>query len=71
MVPVYTADPSWCSITYSYTVSAAQGDSIVTFDQTALRFTFYEPSNLGLSGPSQTDYTVTVIGTSGNVTPIN
>ena len=25
-VPVYTADPSWCAITYTYTITNSAGD---------------------------------------------
>ena len=67
MVPAYSADPSWCSITYTYTISAIEGDAIVTLDAVTPKFTFFEPSNLALSGQTQTDYTVTLIGTSGNI----
>ena len=67
----YTADPAWCDISYSYSISTAQGDAAVTFDANTQKFTFFEPSNLSLSGASQTDYTVTVIGTTGNVSPVS
>ena len=28
-VPVYTSDPSWCEITYSYTITDFAGDAAV------------------------------------------
>ena len=70
-IPAYTADPLWCSITYTYTISAIEGDAIVTLDEATPKFTFFEPNNLALSGKTQTDYTVTVIGTVGNLTPVS
>ena len=48
----YTADPAWCDISYSYSISTVEGDVAVTFDANTLKFTFFEPSNLNLSGVS-------------------
>ena len=70
LVPLFTVDPSWCSITYSHTVTAVEGDSAVTFDALTPEFTFFYNTDTSISGPDFKDYTVSVIGTSGIVTPI-
>ena len=67
VVPACTVEPSWCSITYSYEITSIAGDSALTFDASTRTFTFSEDSDITLSGPTFTDYTVKVFGTSGNV----
>lgn len=65
----YTADPAWCAIVYTYTISAITDDSVVAFnDDPAIReFSFLYDSNLDLCGATSTAYTITVTGTSGNI----
>ena len=64
----FTADPSWCATSYSYSVTQASGDDATAFNDAALTFTFFEPTNnLDLSGSSFKDYVITVVGTSGDV----
>ena len=70
MVPTYTPEPSWCPITYSYQITSVDGDSALTFDAISRTFTFFQDSDLSLSGSDFKDYTVTVIGTAGAVTPV-
>ena len=71
IVPLFTVDPSWCQITYTYTVTSVEGDSVVTFDAVTPEFTFFYDTDILLSGPDFKDYTVSVIGTSGIVTSIS
>ena len=35
-VPVYTADPAWCSIRYTYTITDVSGDAVLTFNDDPL-----------------------------------
>ena len=68
-VPVYTADPAWCAITYTYTITDVSGDAVLIFNDDPLvrEFSFYYDADLLLCGLASTDYTVTVTGTAGNV----
>ena len=66
-VPVYTADPAWCEITYSYTISNLSADKALGFDPTTRIFSFEQLDDLLLSGPTEKDYTITVKGETGNV----
>ena len=69
-VPVYTSDPVWCDITYSYMITDTSGDAVLTFDPLTQTFTFEEPTDVSLSGIGFIDYTITVTGEAGNVTPM-
>ena len=66
----FTANPSFCAITYTYSVTDPAGaGAISSFDSATRKFNFYY-TNLSLSGGygfSFADYTVTVIGTAGIV----
>ena len=68
-VPVYTADPAWCAIRYTYTITDVSGDVVLTFNEDPLtrEFAFYYSADLDLCGTDNTQYTVTVTGTSGNM----
>ena len=68
-VPVYTADPLWCEIIYTYGITDISGDAALTFDPLTQIFSFEQLDNLLLSGDVSTNYTVTVTGTAGNDTP--
>jgi len=76
-VPVYTADPSWCAIRYTYTVTDSDGnvvnsitsDSLLSFDDLNRVFTIENKSNLDLSGSASKTYKIEVTGTAGNVIP--
>ena len=68
-VPVYTSDPVWCDITYSYTITDPSGDPVLSFDALTQTFTFDYSSDVILSGSDFIDYTVTVTGEAGNITP--
>jgi len=59
-IPVYDANPAWCAITYSYTITSSAGNAVVTFDSGALvrMFTFNNVVDLSLSGASSKDYTI-------------
>ena len=39
-IPVYTADPLWCVITYTYTITDTAGDEALTFVQDSRTFSF-------------------------------
>ena len=66
-MPAFVSDPAWCDIEYSYTVTATEGDNALAFDSSKPQFTFFEPSNLALSGDSFEPYMVTVVAQVGNV----
>ena len=53
-MPEYVVKPTWCAITYTYTVTEAAGDGVITFDpdQTVRTFTFNNIADLAISGPS-------------------
>ena len=70
VVPVYTADPLWCAIEYSYTISDTLGNSALTFDGSSRAFTFFNFDDLAPAGLDFQDYTIAVRGTSGNVIPV-
>jgi len=61
-VPVYVSSPTWCAITYTYTITDAAGSAALTFDPTTRTFTFNQVDNLSLSGINYKDYVVTVTG---------
>lgn len=65
--PVFSSEPAWCQVTYTYAISEAAGDACVSFnpDQFMLGFTFYYDSGLELSGPTETAFQITVTGSSG------
>ena len=74
---MYTADPSWCAIKYTYTVKDSDGnvvnsvtsDLLLSFEDLNRVFTIYNKSNIDLSGPASKTYKIEVTGTAGNVTP--
>ena len=74
---MYTADPSWCAIKYTYTVTDSDGnvvnsvtsDSLLSFEDLNRVFTIDNKSNLDLSGPASKTYKIEVTGTAGNITP--
>jgi len=39
-VPAYVSNPTWCAITYTYSITDAAGSAALTFDQTTRTFTF-------------------------------
>ena len=63
-VPVFTSDPVWCEITYSYTITNLAGDAAVSFnnDPIVREFNFYYSVDLNLCGLTSIDYLVTVVG---------
>ena len=68
----HTADPVWCAISYTYSVTDTSGASALpnlTFDNSSLTLAFFEGSDLTLSGPDYLEYIVTIDSTTGNVTP--
>jgi len=69
-VPVFVSNPTWCAITYSYTISNEAGDSALSFDTTTRIFTFSQVDDLSLSGSTSKDYVVTVTGQAGISTPV-
>ena len=66
-VPVFTSDPAWCAVTYSYSVTEPAKDTAVTFDNDASsrEFTFNYSADLDLCGSSSIDYLMTVTGEIG------
>ena len=67
---MYTANPSWCAIIYTYSIDIAAGDDALLFDPILRKFTFEQLDNLLISGSTSTDYVITVRGTAGNDTPV-
>jgi len=72
-IPVFISDPAWCAITYTYTVTDVSGSPAVSFNDDAMvrQFTFDYASDLLLCGATNTDYQISVTGTSGNVVPVS
>ena len=69
-IPVFIADPDYCAVTYSYTITDSAGEAaIVLFnpDPSVREFTFGYSTDLDLCGPTSTEYNVTVIGEVGSV----
>jgi len=65
-VPSFIADPAWCEITYSYTVSHPKADKALSFNESTQTFEFEQLDDLSLSGSVSKDYTITVTGVAGN-----
>ena len=55
-VPIYTADPAWCAIRYTYTITDVSGDAVLTFNDDPLtrEFAFSYSADLLLSGADNT-----------------
>lgn len=75
---MYTADPAWCAITYTYTITDSNGDDVtitsfgpLSFDDISRIFTIDYETDLNFSGPTSKTYSIEVTGTAGNVTPIS
>ena len=66
-VPVFVADPEWCAITYSYSISDIAADKALTFEDTTQTLTFEQLDDLLLSGPESKNYIISVTGVAGNV----
>lgn len=70
----FSVDPAYCAITYTHSVSdPTQGDTVVTFNDVSRTFTFDHTAGLTpLVDPLLTlkDFTVTVSGTAGLITPV-
>ena len=76
---MYTADPLWCDITYSYSVTDVTGSPVAAFDSAGLisfnsdalvrEFVFSYVVDLDFCGSVSTDYLVTVTGQTGSVLP--
>ena len=74
---MYTADPLWCDITYSYSVTDVTGSPVAAFDSAGVisfnsdalvrEFVFSYVADLNFCGPVSTDYLVTVTGETGSV----
>lgn len=70
----FTVDPTYCAITYTHSIAdPTRGDTVVTFDDVLRTFTFDHTAGLTpLVDPlaAFTDFTITVSGTAGLVTPV-
>lgn len=42
IVPIFEAVPSWCAISYTYSITAIEGDKALVFDAATPKFIFYE-----------------------------
>ena len=69
-VPAFDSDPIWCDITYSYSVSDPSINAVISFDAATQTFSFFKPDDLSIAGLVSTDYTITVTGVTGNITPV-
>ena len=70
----FAVDPPICDIVYTFSISDSAGNSVVTFDDVLRTFSFDHTANLDpLIDPLVTFkyFTITVTGTSGEVTPIS
>ena len=73
---MFTADPAWCAITYTYTITDSNGGDVTissfgpqSFDDITRIFTIDYETDLDFSGLTSKTYTIEVTGTAGNVTP--
>ena len=73
---MFTADPAWCAITYTYTITDSNGNNVIigtfsplSFDDITRVFTIDNETNLDFSGSTSKTYTIEVTGTAGNVSP--
>ena len=48
--PVYVASPTWCAITYTYSITAVAGGAALSFDAITRTFSFSQNTDLSLSG---------------------
>ena len=66
-MPVFTADPAWCNISYKTVLSDISAQPAINFDDDPMerKFSISYKEDLALCGLTSTDYTVTVIGSSG------
>ena len=57
-IPPFAADPVWCEIVYSYSITDISGDACVSFnaDPSLLQFTLTYHADLNLSGPTSQNY---------------
>ena len=64
---MFTSDPVWCEITYSYTITNLAGDAAISFniDPIVREFNFDYSVDLNLCGLTSIDYLVTVVGKVG------
>ena len=69
-VPDFTYTPTFCDLVYSFTVTASEGQFAISFnsDQTLRLFSFFNDDRIGVAGPTQTVYTVTVKAVLGTAT---
>ena len=67
-IPAFVWEPPFCPITYTYSVAAIMGETVVSFDsaESVHTFTFHKDNDLSISGPVSTTYTITVTGTIGD-----
>ena len=70
VVPLFTIDPSWCDVVYSFSVEEPEGQFAVKFsaDQNVREFTFFNDDRISLAASSEKRYTITVKAVSGIVT---
>ena len=73
---MFTADPAWCAITYTYTITDSNGNNVIigtfsplSFDDITRVFTIDYETDLDFSGPASKTYTIEVTGAAGNVSP--
>ena len=66
---VYTVDPAWCEIIYTYDIDDNSAKEAITFDPIARMFKFLYSSDLDMSGLVSKTYVISVKGTSGPDVP--
>lgn len=69
-VPIFTVDPDWCDIIYSFEVTDPTGQNAITFDANMDQriFTFFNDNDIALANNDFKDYIVKVKAHAGIVT---
>jgi len=66
-VPIFTVDPAWCEIIYSYAIDDTVANAAISFDAVARKFTFNYAADLSLCGATNKVYQIAVTGRSGPI----
>lgn len=66
---IYTVDPAWCEIIYSYQIDDTAAKVAINFDPVARLFKFKYSDDLNLCDSTSKDYIIAFKGKSGPVEP--
>ena len=66
--PAFVTEPADCPVTYTFTVTDAAGEKVVTLNSDLRKFYFGQNEDMSLAGDLFTDYTVTIAAIAGSPT---